>query len=182
MNSHCQRPFKVPIQSVNKADTYTLLRFYFCVNLVYTFGVSKDLLSNQAAPLGQLLLVAFRWFDEQLLVMLAKEGWPHLSPSQSLVFAYLDVEGTRLSELARRIGVSRQAVHRTVKELVALDLIELTIDPDNKSAKLVKPTKLGQKNIQAALSTFQRLEQTLGDHIGHADVAKLRAVLEKDWG
>jgi DNA-binding MarR family transcriptional regulator len=74
-------------------------------------------------PLGQLLLRAFRWFDESLIAALHAAGWPELTRAHSLVFAQLDTEGTRTAELARRAGISRQAIHQTIQELQRLGLV-----------------------------------------------------------
>jgi len=134
------------------------------------------------APLGQLLLQAFRWFDESLRLSLVARGWPGHTHAQSLVFAHIDRQGVRISELARRVGVSRQAMHRTVGELVALGVMELAPDPTNRSARLVMLTEQGKSNIEAALAVFADLEAGLSDRLGQENAASLRATLEADWG
>lgn len=132
--------------------------------------------------MGQLLLQAFRWFDKGLLLTLVDRGWPQLSHSQSLIFAYLDRPGTRISELARRIGVSRQAVHKTVRELQKLELVTLRSDPSNRSAKLVTMTETGQANIDAAIDAFADIEDELASRIGESLVDNLRLALAYEWG
>lgn len=132
--------------------------------------------------LGQLLLRAFRWMDDSLRATLEVRGWPQITPAQSLLFANLDAEGTRTSELARRLGVSRQAVHQTVRELERLGFVEQIPDPTNASAKLVCLTEAGRHNVAAALQAFQDLEAVLAQRIGEGRMASLRAVLERDWG
>ena len=133
-------------------------------------------------PLGQLLLQAFRWFDQSLLATLSARGWPELSQSQSLIFAHLEEDGTRLSELARRIGVTRQAMHQTINELRTLELVELVPDPTNRSAKLVTLTEKGKENNVAALKAFADIEAELGRQLGEENVTKLRQILQQDWG
>ena len=99
-----------------------------------------------------------------------------------MVFAYLDADGTRPSELARRIGVTRQAVHQTVNELVEMGLVELAPDPTNRRAKLVTLTPYGQRNVEAALKAFADIEAELASRIGAERVQELRKTLESDWG
>ena len=137
---------------------------------------------TRKAPLGQLLLQAFRWFDESLRLSLAARGWPPHTHAQSLVFAHIDRQGTRISELARRVGVSRQAMHRTVGELVTLGVMELAPDPTNRSARLVILTEQGKANIEAALKVFADLEAGLATRLGQENIASLRATLEAGWG
>jgi DNA-binding MarR family transcriptional regulator len=132
--------------------------------------------------LGQLLLRAFRWFDESLVNALHAAGWPEVTRAHSLVFAQLDATGTRTAEIARRAGVSRQAVHQTVRELQRLGLVELVPDPANRSAKLVMATDRGRRSTQVALATLAALEVELTQRLGERRVQALREALEADWG
>jgi len=133
-------------------------------------------------PLIDLLLRGYRWFEDGLLSRLEEAGWPEITRAQSLVFAHFDREGTRPSELARRIGISRQAVHQTVRELVELGLVELVPDPASRRSKLVVLTPVGNATLGSAHAVFSELEDALADRIGRASVNELRRVLEADWG
>ena len=134
-------------------------------------------------PIGQLLLQKFRWTDASLMAGLEARGWPRQTRAQSLIFANLDiVKGTRSAELARRIGISRQAIHQTIRELEALGFVEFADDPDNRSAKLVTLTPKGQHIVADALEVFEDIELQLTERIGVSTAKQLRAALEKDWG
>jgi DNA-binding MarR family transcriptional regulator len=137
---------------------------------------------GEQTNLGQLLLRAFRWFDESLIAVLHAAGWPELTRAHSLVFAQLDPGGTRTAEIARRAGISRQAVHQTVQELQRLGLVGLVPDPSNRSAKLVVPTDRGQASIRVATATLAKLEGELTRRLGRDQVQALRQALEADWG
>lgn len=137
---------------------------------------------GEQTNLGQLLLRAFRWFDESLIAALHAAGWPELTRAHSLVFAQLDPGGTRTAEIARRAGISRQAVHQTVQELQRLGLVRLAPDPTNRSAKLVVPTDRGRDSIRVAKTTLAKLEDELAQRLGRGQVQSLRQTLEADWG
>lgn len=132
--------------------------------------------------MGRLLLDAFNWFDAGLLASLKKQGWPELSHSQSMVMAYLGSDGIRISELARRLGVSRQAAQKSVKELERLKLVITEVDPTNSSAKTVVLTPQGKANVTAALNIFSEIEKQLSKRIGASEFASMRDALEKNWG
>jgi len=138
--------------------------------------------TSRATPLGRLLLDAFKWFDESLLASLSEQGWPEISRPQSMAMAYLDDEGTRISELARRLGVSRQAAQKSVKELEEAKLVRTAIDPTNSSAKTVVLTLQGKAIVAAALNAFAKIEVQLSRRLGSSDVAGLRRTLARDWG
>lgn len=139
-------------------------------------------MSAKRANLGQLLLRRFRWVDAALLAELEAEGWPAFRHSHSLVMAYLPEGGIRPAELARRIGISRQALHETLNELKSLDVVETADDPRDRRAQVVQLTQSGRDNVVAALAAFDRLEHELMRRIGHDRVAALRDALEAEWG
>jgi DNA-binding MarR family transcriptional regulator len=132
--------------------------------------------------LARLLLDAFRWLDDQLLAELRSQLGVELTSAQSLLFAALPAEGAVQADLARSIGVSRQAINELVKGLVRQDLVELVADPDSARSKLVRPTAKGRASIAIALETLSDLENRLRERIGHSEVDALRAALESDWG
>ncbi len=133
-------------------------------------------------PLARLLLDRFRWADLALRSRLTALGWREITPAQSLVFASIDLDGTRSSELARRIGVSRQAVHQTIGELVEVGLLKLVADPSDGRAKLVVVTHEGERNIAAARIAFAEIESELRARIGVQHITAMRSALEADWG
>jgi DNA-binding MarR family transcriptional regulator len=133
-------------------------------------------------PLIDLSLRAHRWLEVGMASRLKAAGWSEITRAQSLVLAHLDSEGTRSSELARRSGVTRQAVHQTIQELVELGLLELAPDPTSQRAKLVVLTRRGKRLVVEAREIFRELEDTLEHRIGRKRVARLRRALEEDWG
>ncbi len=50
----------------------------------------------------------------------------------------MDLEGTRPSELARRLGVSKEAIGEPVDEKVATGMVERVTDPTDGRAVLVR--------------------------------------------
>lgn len=136
---------------------------------------------SKSAPLGLLLLEAFRWFNESLLANLHEQGWQEISPAQSLVMTYLGAGGIRISDLARRLGVSRQAAQKSVSELEGAKLVATDVDPSNSSAKIVTLTALGETNVAVVLDVYSQVEQKLSKRLGTSKLAKMRKTLELDW-
>ena len=132
--------------------------------------------------LARLLLNRFRWFDQALLTRLHDRLGVKLTSAQSLLFATLPVGGARQSDLARRLGVSRQAVNELVGGLEQQDLVEVVPDPDSGRAKLVRPTTQGRESIEVALETFAQREAGLRARIGDRKVDQLRGALDASWG
>lgn len=132
--------------------------------------------------LARLLLEAFRWFDDALRARLASSGVPQLTTSESMVFPYLDENGTRPALLAKRLGITRQSTQSLVRGLIQKGMVELVDDPNDGRAKQVVLTKLGRRTVPIALATFAELETELASRIGDRKAKQLRTALEADWG
>ena len=132
--------------------------------------------------LARLLLDGWRWFDDRLREELSQSMGVDITPAQSLLFAALPPDGARQADLARELGVTRQAVNELVHGLARLGLVELVDDRSSARAKLVRPTEAGRRSVAVALRTFRRLEDRLADRIGRHQLASLRSALESDWG
>ena len=113
-------------------------------------------------PLALLLLRASRWFDQQLLDRLERQGWPRLTPAQSLVFAHLPPDGVAPATLARRLGTSRQATQDLIAGLTRHGLLELVPDPARHRGRLVTLTPTGRTLARDALAILTELEKSIG--------------------
>ncbi len=137
---------------------------------------------SDQANLSRLLLDRFRWFDQGLLSSLNDGLGLELTSAQSLLFADLPLEGARQADLARRLGVSRQAVNELVRGLEQQGLVEVVPDLQDGRSRLVRPTSEGRKSIRLALQTFEGLESELRSRIGDRSVDQLRRALSAEWG
>jgi DNA-binding MarR family transcriptional regulator len=95
--------------------------------------------------LGRLLLAAHRTLASDLVVELEERGWPDLRASQASLLLNVDRRfGTRLTELARRAGVTKQAMMVVVDELEVRGFVRRTPDPEDGRAKVVRLTARGR--------------------------------------
>lgn len=71
----------------------------------------------------------------------------------------LDVEGTRLTELARRASISKQAMGELVDQCAELGLVGRSADPNDGRARVVKFTPAGLvwlDDFRAAVDVAER--------------------------
>lgn len=131
--------------------------------------------------LGQLLLRAFYWMDEGLQYGLQVKGWPEVTHAQSMLIITVSEGVTRPSAIARQLGISRQAVHQSLNEMVKLGVLELVQDPDDGRAKRVQIPKLVLPIVQEARKISTSLEKKLVKRLGGDSLNEMRKILEKDW-
>ncbi len=132
--------------------------------------------------LGQLFVRAFYWIDEGLQSNLQNRGGPEVTHSQSMIIMMIGEGIRRPSAIAERLGVSRQAVHQSLRDLIDVGIVELVPDPRDGRAKLAKLSKTGAPIHRKARRILDKLEAELGHRIGKRRVSGLREALEKDWG
>lgn len=113
----------------------------------------------------------------ELFARLAKNGHPDVRPRHGAVLAYLDEDGTRATDLAHDAGRNKQAMVRLVDELEALGYVERTPDPQDRRAKLVRPTRLGLDEMKASDKIVADLEARLADAIGVRRFASFKRAL-----
>ncbi|KNB50810.1 MarR family winged helix-turn-helix transcriptional regulator [Streptomyces caatingaensis] len=133
-----------------------------------------------ARSLPQLLTEARRWFEDALTTAMQETGATPVSPTQVQLFAVLDEPGTTVSELARRMGVTRQTAHQAVHTLITAGLLEHSPTPGRQ--RLIRRTPDGERAHQQAEFILQQLESELAARIGRPAVDALRAALEAPWG
>jgi DNA-binding MarR family transcriptional regulator len=90
-------------------------------------------------------------------------GFPDSPPSFHPIFENLDPEGTRLTVLAARAGLTHQSVGEVVTELERRGYVERIPDPSDKRARLVSLTDRGRDLVRAAVQHIADIEREWGD-------------------
>ncbi len=137
--------------------------------------------------LTRLLLEAHRAMTADLAAELEERGWPDLRASQATLVINVDRRtGTRLTELARRVGVTKQATMIVVDELELRGLVRRTPDPEDGRAKVVKLTARGRTcaaECRRAMAAVQaRARRALGGRRHDGLREALELLLEAEEG
>jgi DNA-binding MarR family transcriptional regulator len=127
--------------------------------------------------LAILLREPFRAMSARLLEQLAERGHPEVRFAHGNVFQYLDDEGTRVSLLAERAQVSKQAMAQLVAHLEAHGYVERVPDPRDGRAKLVRSTDRGRDVYAIAREVLADVDARLTERLGEAKLRRLRALL-----
>lgn len=105
-------------------------------------------------------------FNELILQKLEEEGFEGLSVSLLVLFPYFDSnENISISNLAKIVGYTRQAMHKNLKKLESLNYITLENDL-NKKEKRVKLTTKSKKLLEIANGFILKIETELSDKLG----------------
>ena len=134
--------------------------------------------SQRPGNIAVLLREAFVALNDLVLVKLAESGHGDVRPAHSAVLQYLDDTGTRVSDLADRAQMTKQAMAELVSHLEAHDYVARVPDPSDRRAKLVLPTPRGQEVFAIAQGLVPQIEERVNDVIGARRLAALKTDLE----
>lgn len=129
------------------------------------------------ASWAQLLFKCARLLNERALTLVQQRTKQPLRPSHTALFPHIDLQGTRPSVLAARLGISKQAVGQLVDQLVAMRLLEQVQDPVDARARLVRFSARGKKGLFAGLAILGEIEAQLAASVGKSDVSHMHKTL-----
>lgn len=122
--------------------------------------------ARRAPDLAILLAISFRAVVDQLDRRLAEAGYPGIRPTHGYVFRSLQNEAIPPSDLARHLGVSKQAIGKLLDEMEAAGLVERRDDPADGRKKRVGLTSRGQAIRRRALEISFEIEAELRAALG----------------
>ncbi len=131
--------------------------------------------------LRQLLLKRSHWFEDRVVDAADRYGYGFVTPAMNRLFAHMPREPISISALARRLAVSRQAVHQTVAEACRRGILELVAHDSDARLRKVRFTRKGQSMKRSAALAVQEIEADLERRLGADDFAALRRILERPW-
>ncbi|MER5419007.1 MarR family winged helix-turn-helix transcriptional regulator [Streptosporangium roseum] len=130
-------------------------------------------------PLHALLTRARDIALEGLHRQLADEGFEGIRYVHGSVFRYIDPEGSRLTALAERSGLTKQALGELVGDLEDHGYLERIADEADRRAKIIRLTGQGRMAQAAAARILADVEQRWSRLIGRDQVAMMRRTLEQ---
>lgn len=121
--------------------------------------MSSDGIPPQLPPsVGAQLRMAWRELIEEVFDGLAAAGYEDLRPVHQPILRDLLTAGQRPTELATRLGLSKQAVNDMLRELEDKGYIGLEADPEDGRAKRTVVTERGRH----LANTATELSRTVG--------------------
>lgn len=128
------------------------------------------------------LLQGFYWLDEGLQSYVRARGWPVISRPQSMIMASIEMGVRQPAAIARQLGISRQAVHSTLRSMMDLGVVELVPHRDGKRGKVIVLTPDGERMREDARAAMKLMTDVLKDRLGAADLVRAAEFMARDWG
>jgi DNA-binding MarR family transcriptional regulator len=136
-------------------------------------------LQGRPTPLGTLLSTAGQRLSAELDQALHDAGFADLRAAHAPVFMVIDADGTRITDLAARTHMTKQAVGELVRYLARCGYLEITTDAADRRARVVTLTDRGWSAIDTGEQVIDGFDHWLSDAIGDVAVGQLRDALTR---
>src|SRR5690242_801034 len=122
----------------------------------------------------RLLFRATQTMNADMADRIRANGFHDFQPSFTALLAHIDTEGTRVTHLAERMGITRQAVSQLLQAIESRGYIERTPDPADGRAVIARHTDSGRKILLTAIRAMQSIEDEYAAILGRSNLASVK--------
>ena len=133
---------------------------------------------RQGTDFGILLGLAYQAFVVELRDDLGRAGLGGVGRADGYVFRALDQQPLTVSDLATRLGVTKQAAGQIVSDMEERRLVSRRPDPDDGRSRLLELTPEGRRALRRARAFHRKFEARLSRELGPEAVATVVHALE----
>ena len=127
--------------------------------------------------IGALLRLPWDAVQRHMLERLHERGFDDFDAAYLTVFQYPGPQGTRPSELAAKLRMSKQALNYQLGELERLGYLERRPDPEDLRSKRIALTTRGTSAIGVIREAVGEMETMWAQELGPKRFAQLRKLL-----
>lgn len=124
------------------------------------------------------LLGAFRTLVDEANLVLAERGHPGVRPIHGFALQAVGPAATA-SEVAARLGVSKQAAAKTIAMLEQEGYVARSVDPHDARRKVVVPTALGRSMLVESVQAFEDVVDAWRARVGDRSVDQLVSAIDR---
>jgi DNA-binding MarR family transcriptional regulator len=121
-----------------------------------------------------------------LLRKISEKAWNnqsdiYISNSEWYIMARIYKKQPTISYINKNVEISRQAIHKFIKNLAEKGLVEVNNVENNKKEKWIQLTALGEECYEKNQKLKAGLERKITEKIGAEQVRLLKEILKMDW-
>ena len=85
------------------------------------------------------------------------------------LISYIDPDGTTITEIARRKGVTKQSISKTVQDLLEMGFLESRPNPNDSRSKLLSFNLSGGSAMVRGFELLAQIDEAIAEEIGLKD-------------
>jgi DNA-binding MarR family transcriptional regulator len=136
-------------------------------------------LVERRRSLGRHLYTLYRIYDSRVLAGLHSAGFTDIRPVHTDIVRSVDVGGSRVTDVASRCNITKQAAGQVIKELVSLGYVSQMTDRKDTRVRMVIFTAKGMDLIVHLGGIFKRIDSKLAAVIGIKELATFRSQVDQ---
>ncbi|KQW55942.1 MarR family winged helix-turn-helix transcriptional regulator [Variovorax sp. Root411] len=126
---------------------------------------------------GRLLSSALRRFEERVMSLMVERGHAQTRRSHVNLTRHLDIDGTRITELARRAAMTNAAMTELIDQCESIGLVERLADPTDKRVRIVRFTPAGESWLKDFGRAVAQAQREMSREVGEDQLAVVLAAL-----
>lgn len=116
--------------------------------------------------IGALLAIPTQVIGRRVAAAVVEHGFTDYRPTYQPVFQWCRPEGSRLTELAERVGVTKQSMGEIIDVLEQRGYVERVSDPTDGRAILIRRTPRGWEVNRIARQVVEQVQQEWAQALG----------------
>ena len=134
---------------------------------------------DRPTPLGSLLTAAGQRLSGELDASLREAGFPDLRAAHAPIFLAIDPAGTRVTDLAVRTKMTKQAAGELIRYLTGCGYLTVSTHVEDRRVRVISLTPRGWQAVQVGERVVDDFDRWLVDLVGAAEVVQLRQILTR---
>ena len=130
------------------------------------------------ASTAHLLFRCARLLNEHAIATVPSVGGNRPRAAHLALFPHIDLDGgTRVTHIAQKLGITKQAVGQLVDDLVGIGIVERRPDPNDGRAKRVCFTEEGKRSMLEGLAHLRTVDAEVAALLGQERMTALHEAL-----
>lgn len=125
------------------------------------------------------LLVALGNLMTQSRALVLAEGEAGLRPSHHRVIGHVPPEGITVTDLAERVGMTKQGIGQFVTQLTDSGHLSVAASPEDRRVRIVSRTPKGEAAARRLAELLEGLEADWANRVGTRRYDEFRATLDE---
>jgi len=136
-------------------------------------------IQKKKTNLSRHIYITYRYFNEWSQRQWKEDGWKDIRPDHLRLISIIGTDVVNNNELAKRAGVSKQAMSKMVNDLQSHGFIEVVPDPHDSRAKMISMSNDGVEFLEYFHNCSKKINKQFEDILGKEKVEKLQLLLSE---
>jgi len=139
---------------------------------------SEHIESIRQNNFGIMLISLIEDYEQRFSSAYESAGFGDVRRPHGYVLRYLEKDGSCITDIAQRAGITKQTAGKIVQELVRLRYVEVGSVAGDARVRLVRFSKRGRQLVDISQQLVQRLHDDYAEQVGGATFARFEETLQ----